>query len=76
MDAGPEKKFPPLTGFDLLSKTGNAYEERKNDDMKGWQKKAYQVRSLVFSYPCVSGLMKKVSSKHRSYAILLIALVL
>lgn len=38
---GPEKKYPPLTGFDLLSKTGNAYEARKNDATKAWQKKAY-----------------------------------
>lgn len=39
---GPEKKYPPLTGFDLLSKTGNAYEARKNDPKKEWQKRAYQ----------------------------------
>lgn len=41
--AGPEKKYPPLTGFDLLSKTGNAYEARKNDSEKEWQKQAYSV---------------------------------
>ena len=27
---GPEKRFSPITGFDLLSKTGNAYAARKN----------------------------------------------
>ncbi len=27
---GPEKHFSPVTGFDLLSKTGNAYAARKN----------------------------------------------
>ena len=27
---GPEKRFTPVTGFDLLSKTGNAYVARKN----------------------------------------------
>ena len=27
---GPEKRFAPVTGFDLLSKTGNAYAARKN----------------------------------------------
>ena len=27
---GPEKRFSPVTGFDLLSKTGNAYVARKN----------------------------------------------
>ena len=27
---GPEKRFSPVTGFDLLSKTGNAYAARKN----------------------------------------------
>lgn len=43
--AGPEKKYPPLTGFDLLSKTGNAYEARKNDPKKEWQKQAYLVCS-------------------------------
>lgn len=38
---GPEKRFSPVTGFDLLSKTGNAYVARKNDPEKTWQKKAY-----------------------------------
>lgn len=38
---GPEKKFPPLSGFDLLAKTGNAYEARKNDPKGEWRKKAY-----------------------------------
>ncbi|KAK9803831.1 hypothetical protein WJX73_004943 [Symbiochloris irregularis] len=38
---GPEKKYPPLTGFDLLAKTGNAYEARKNDPEGKWQKAAY-----------------------------------
>ena len=26
---GPEKKYPALTGFDLVAKTGHAYEARK-----------------------------------------------
>ena len=38
---GPEKKFPPLSGFDLLAKTGNAYEARKNDPKGKWRKQAY-----------------------------------
>lgn len=38
---GPDKKYPPLTGFDLLAKTGNAYEARKNDPERKWQKAAY-----------------------------------
>ena len=38
---GPEKKYPPLSGFDLLAKTGNAYEARKNDPQGIWRKKAY-----------------------------------
>lgn len=38
---GPEKKYPPLSGFDLLAKTGNAYDARKNDAQKNWQKQAY-----------------------------------
>ena len=38
---GPEKKYPPLTGFDLLAKTGNAYEARKNDSEGTWRKEAY-----------------------------------
>ena len=38
---GPEKKFPPLSGFELLAKTGNAYEARKNDPKGEWRKKAY-----------------------------------
>ena len=32
---GPEKKFPPVSGFDLLAKTGNAYEARRYDPQ--WQ---------------------------------------
>lgn len=48
--AGPEKKYPPLTGFDLLSKTGNAYEARKNDPEKKWQKKAYSVSYSFTSF--------------------------
>ena len=31
---GPEKRFSPVTGFDLLSKTGNAYAARKNGAVK------------------------------------------
>ncbi len=27
---GPQKRFSPVTGFDLLSKTGNAYAARKD----------------------------------------------
>ena len=27
---GPQKRFSRVTGFDLLSKTGNAYAARKN----------------------------------------------
>lgn len=38
---GPEKRWGPVTGFDLLSKTGNAYAARKNDPDKAWQKAAY-----------------------------------
>ena len=38
---GPEKKFPPLSGFDLLAKTGNAYEARRNDPEGTWRKNAY-----------------------------------
>lgn len=32
---GPEKRFSPVTGFDLLSKTGNAYVARKNGAHSG-----------------------------------------
>ena len=39
---GPEKKYPSLTGFDLLAKTGNAYEARKNDPQGIWKKQAYE----------------------------------
>ena len=39
---GPGKKFPPVSGFELLSKTGNAYEARKNDPDGKWKKQAYQ----------------------------------
>ena len=38
---GPEKKYPPLSGFDLLAKTGNAYEARKHDPEGKWKKEAY-----------------------------------
>ncbi|KAK9834460.1 hypothetical protein WJX74_002175 [Apatococcus lobatus] len=38
---GPEKKFPPLSGFDLLAKTGNAYEARRNDPQGKWKQQAY-----------------------------------
>ena len=37
---GPEKKYPPLSGFDLLAKTGNAYEARKHDPQGKWRKQA------------------------------------
>ena len=38
---GPEKKYPPLSGFDLLAKTGNAYEARRNDPQGKWKQQAY-----------------------------------
>ena len=39
---GPEKKFPVHTGFDLVSKVGNAYDARKKDNSGGaWRKSAY-----------------------------------
>ena len=38
---GPEKRFPPLSGFDLLAKTGNAYEARRNDPQGKWKQQAY-----------------------------------
>ena len=38
---GPEKRWGPVTGFDLLSKTGNAYAAQKNNPDKSWQKAAY-----------------------------------
>lgn len=38
---GPEKRWGPVTGFDLLSKTGNAYAARKNSPDKSWQQAAY-----------------------------------
>ncbi|KAK9908386.1 hypothetical protein WJX75_007121 [Coccomyxa subellipsoidea] len=47
---GPEKRFTPVTGFDLLSKTGNAYVARKNDPEKTWQKKAYTEEDVGFFY--------------------------
>ena len=37
---GPQKKYPALTGFDLLAKTGNAYEARRNDPKGIWKKQA------------------------------------
>ena len=38
---GPSKRWPPLTGYDLLAKTGAAYEARKNDPTGAWQAAAY-----------------------------------
>ncbi len=38
---GPDKKYPPLSGFDLLAKTGNAYEARRNDPQGKWKQQAY-----------------------------------
>lgn len=38
---GPEKRWGPVNGFDLLSKTGNAYAAQKNNPDKSWQKAAY-----------------------------------
>lgn len=38
---GPQKKYTPVTGFDLLAKTGNAYVARKNDPSGEWKKAAY-----------------------------------
>ena len=38
---GPEKRYPELSGFDLLAKTGNAYEARRNDPEGKWRKDAY-----------------------------------
>lgn len=38
---GPEKKFDPVTSFDLLSKTGESYDGKKNKPGNEWQKKAY-----------------------------------
>ncbi|PSC76470.1 presenilin isoform B [Micractinium conductrix] len=38
---GPQKRWAPVTGFDLLSKTGNAYAARKNSEDKSWQEAAY-----------------------------------
>lgn len=52
---GPEKKFPPLSGFDLLAKTGNAYEARKYDPEGKWRKKAYGENSLDEQQASVQG---------------------
>lgn len=38
---GPNKRWGPVTGFDMLSKTGNAYAARKNSPDKTWQQQAY-----------------------------------
>ncbi|KAI7838916.1 hypothetical protein COHA_007322 [Chlorella ohadii] len=38
---GPEKRWGPITGFDILSKTGNAYAARRNSPDKSWQEAAY-----------------------------------
>ena len=38
---GPTKRWGPVTGFDLLSLTGNAYAARKNNPDKSWQQAAY-----------------------------------
>jgi hypothetical protein len=38
---GPSKRWPALTGYDLLAKTGAAYEARKNDPTGAWQAAAY-----------------------------------
>ncbi|KAK9812273.1 hypothetical protein WJX73_009505 [Symbiochloris irregularis] len=38
---GPNKKFDPVTSFDLLSKTGESYDGKKNKPGNEWQKKAY-----------------------------------
>lgn len=37
----PEQKYPPWTGFEMIAKTGRAYEARKADTQKSWQKQAY-----------------------------------
>ena len=37
---GPQKKFPVMTGFDLLSKTAHAYEARKSDLQGSWKEQA------------------------------------
>ena len=45
---GPKKlprsacRYGPVTGFDLLAKTGAAYEARKNDPAGAWKKAAYE----------------------------------
>lgn len=52
---GPEKKFPPLSGFDLLAKTGNAYEARKNDPEGKWKKQAYGGAQHNDQYASVEG---------------------
>ena len=52
---GPEKKFPPLSGFDLLAKTGNAYEARKNDPEGKWKQKAYGGSHHNDQYASVEG---------------------
>ena len=37
---GPEKKFLPLSGLDLLAKTSNAYEARQDDQQGTWKQQA------------------------------------
>ena len=52
---GPEKKFPPLSGFDLLAKTGNAYEARRHDPEGKWRQQAYGVGPENDQYAAVEG---------------------
>ena len=52
---GPEKKFPPLSGFDLLAKTGNACEARKIDPEGKWRQKAYGDAHSNGQYASVEG---------------------
>lgn len=52
---GPEKKFPPLSGFDLLAKTGNAYEARKHDLQGKWRQQAYGQPQDHDQYASVEG---------------------
>lgn len=52
---GPEKRWGPVTGFDLLSKTGNAYAARKNNPDKSWQKAAYTDEIAHLVEPVAAG---------------------
>ncbi|GAB4822422.1 hypothetical protein N2152v2_009468 [Parachlorella kessleri] len=38
---GPSQRWGPVTGFDLLAKTGHAYVSLKNNPDKTWQRAAY-----------------------------------